>query len=428
MARKLTALLNGRLVGEIDMARSGAITFRYAPDWLAWEHALPVSLSLPLQEQAHQGALVIAYLENLLPDNPAIRERVAAKVGAGGTDAYNMLEKIGRDCVGALQFVAGDTPPEPTDLEGESVSDGQIADILRNLATAPLGIEEDDFRISLAGAQEKTALLRKDGAWIRPLGMTPTTHILKTQLGVLPSGINLSDSVENEFLCMTFCRAMGMDVAEVEIVDFEDVRALSVTRFDRRWTRDGRLIRLPQEDFCQALSVPPSQKYQMDGGPGIADGMRLLAGSDRPNEDRLAFFKAQVLFWLLGATDGHAKNFSIALRPGGGFGMTPLYDILTAQKAVDDGQIRHNRMRLAMSVGDGNHYRINEVVRRHFLETAKTVGFGGDLASNMIAAVLNQLDRAIDKTHAAMPGGFPDILLTCLFDGLRGRAKNLASG
>jgi serine/threonine-protein kinase HipA len=338
-----------------------------------------------------------------------------------------MLEKIGRDCVGALQFVVGDISLESNTLEGEPVSDAQIAAILRNLASAPLGIEEDDFRISLAGAQEKTALLRKDGAWIRPLGMTPTTHILKTQLGVLPSGINLSDSVENEFLCMTFCRAMGMDVAEVEIVDFEDVRALSVTRFDRRWTRDGRLIRLPQEDFCQALSIPPSQKYQMDGGPGIADGMQLLGGSDRPNEDRLAFFKAQVLFWLFGATDGHAKNFSIALRPGGGFGMTPLYDILTAQKAVDDGQIRHNRMRLAMSVGDQNHYRINEVVRRHFLETAKVVGLGQDLANSMIDDILNQLDGAIEQTQEKLLPGFPDTLLDCLLDGLQARAQNLSS-
>jgi serine/threonine-protein kinase HipA len=426
MARKLMALLNGRLVGEIDMARSGAITFRYAHEWLDWEYALPISLSLPLQEQAHQGGPVIAYLENLLPDNPAIRERVAVRVGAGGTDAYNMLEKIGRDCVGALQFVTGDFPSKPKALEGEPVSDAQIAAMLRNLATAPLGIGEDDFRISLAGAQEKTALLRKDGEWIRPLGMTPTTHILKTQLGVLPTGINLSDSVENEFLCMTFCREMDMDVAEVKIVDFEDVRALSVTRFDRRWTRDGRLIRLPQEDFCQALSVPPSQKYQMDGGPSIADSMRLLAGSDRPNEDRLAFFKAQVLFWLLGATDGHAKNFSIALRPGGGFGMTPLYDVLTAQKAVDDGQIRHNRMRLAMSVGDQNHYRINEVVRRHFLETAKVVGLGQDLADSAIDEILDRIGGAIERTKTQLPAGFPKAILNSLVDGLFGRAETLS--
>lgn len=426
MARRLTALLNGRLVAEIDMARSGAITLRYAQEWLAWKHALPISLSLPLQEQAHQGAPIIAYLENLLPDNPAIRERVAAKVGAGGTDAYNMLEKIGRDCVGALQFVTADDPTLTKGLDGEPVTDAQIAAMLRNLATAPLGIDEGDFRISLAGAQEKTALLRKDGEWIRPHGMTPTTHILKTQLGILPSGINLSDSVENEFLCMTFCREMGMDVAEVEIVDFEDVRALSVTRFDRSWTRDERLIRLPQEDFCQALSVPPSQKYQMDGGPSIADGMRLLAGSDRPNQDRLAFFKAQVLFWLLGATDGHAKNFSIALRPGGGFGMTPLYDVLTAQKAVDDGQIRHNRMRLAMSVGDQNHYRINEVVRRHFLETAKVVGLGQDLADNVIDEILNQLGGAIERTKIRLPAGLPDALVNSLMDGLYGRAETIS--
>ncbi|MCE8005406.1 type II toxin-antitoxin system HipA family toxin [Aestuariivita sp.] len=427
MARRLTVLLNGRLVGEIDMARSGAISFCYAPDWLAWEHTLPVSLSLPLQEQAHQGAPVIAYLENLLPDNPAIRERVAAKTGAGGTDAYNLLEKIGRDCVGALQFVVGDDLPEPKGLEGEPVSDAEVADVLRNLATAPLGIEDDDFRISLAGAQEKTALLRKDGDWIRPVGMTPTTHILKTQLGVLPNGINLSDSVENEFLCMTFCKAMGFDVAEVEIADFEDVRSLVVTRFDRRWTRDGRLIRLPQEDFCQALGYPPSQKYQMDGGPGIAEGMKLLSASDDPNDDRLAFFKAQVVFWLLGATDGHAKNFSIALRPGGGFRMTPLYDVLTAQKAVADGQIRHNRMRLAMCVGDQNHYRINEVVRRHFLETAKTVGLGGDLAENAIDALLVRVPAAMLETERALPVDFPDELQACTWEGVDARTAALTA-
>ena len=425
MVRKLTVLLNGHLVGQIDMARSGAISFLYAPDWLAWQHTLPVSLSLPLQEQAHQGAPVIAYLENLLPDNPAIRERVAAKTGAGGTDSYNLLEKIGRDCVGALQFVVGDTLPEPKGLEGEPISDAQVADVLRNLATAPLGINDDDFRISLAGAQEKTALLKRDGDWIRPVGITPTTHILKTQLGVLPNGINLSDSVENEFLCMTFCRAMGLDVAEVEIVDFKDVRSLLITRFDRRWTRDGRLIRLPQEDFCQALGYPPSQKYQMDGGPGIAAGMKLLSASDDPNDDRLAFLKAQVVFWLLGATDGHAKNFSIALRPGGGFRMTPLYDVLTAQKAVADGQIRHNRMRLAMCVGNQNHYRINEVVKRHFLETAKAVGLGTELAATAIDGLLERISAAKAEAECIIPADFPEDLLTCTWEGLDARAVAL---
>ncbi len=423
----LTVLLNHRLVGRIHMAKSGAITFQYDQSWLDWEHAMPISLSLPLREQAHQGALVIAYLENLLPDNQAIRERVAAKVGAQGTGAYHMLETIGRDCVGALQFVQGDAAVEfKREIEGEPINDHQIAQMLKNLTAAPLGLDDgDDFRISIAGAQEKSALLQIDGEWLRPHGMTPTTHILKTQPGVLPSGINLSDSVENEFFCMQFCTAMGADVASVEIRDFEDVRALSVTRFDRHWARDGHLIRLPQEDFCQALGYPPSRKYQMDGGPNIGAAANLLAASDRPTEDQLAFFRAQILFWLLGATDGHAKNFSIFLRPGGGFKMTPLYDILTAQKAVDDGQIRHNRMRLAMSVGDQNHYRINEVLPRHYLQTAKASGVGVTMIEGLLAEITARLDTALEETIAELPTGFPMKLAEAIASGIRRRSRLL---
>ncbi len=415
----MQVFLNGRLVGILRLAGSGAISFAYDQDWLSWAHAMPISLSLPLREEAHRGGPVIAYLENLLPDNQAIRERVAARVHAGGTDAWHMLEKIGRDCVGALQFVSGKMP-EVGALEGEPVSAAQIADMLRNLASAPLGLDaDDDFRISIAGAQEKTALLRYDGAWIRPSGLTPTTHILKTQLGVLPAGIDLSDSVENEYFCMSFCRAMGMEVAEIEIADFEDVRSLVVTRFDRRWAKDGRLIRLPQEDFCQALTVPPSQKYQMDGGPGISEGVGLLAASDDPEADQSAFFRTQVLFWLLGATDGHAKNFSIALRPGG-FRMTPLYDVLSAQKAADDGQIRQNRMRLAMAI-DG-HYRINEVVPRHFLQAAKAAGFGVVLADEVLAGIASEIEPALERTLADLPDRFPMPLAEAIAAGVRRRA------
>ena len=418
----MQVLLNRRLVGHLRLASSGAISLAYDPGWLAWEHAMPISLSLPLREEAHQGASVVAYLENLLPDTQAIRERVAARVRAGGTDAWHMLEKLGRDCVGALQFVSGEAP-EVRGLEGEPVTEAGIAAMLRNLASAPLGLDEDDdFRISIAGAQEKTALLRHNGEWVRPSGLTPTTHILKTQLGVLPNGINLSESVENEFFCMSFCRAMGADVAEVEVVDFEEVRSLVVTRFDRCWTGDGRLIRLPQEDFCQALSVPPSQKYQMDGGPGITAGIGLLAGSDDALADQRAFFRAQVLFWLLGATDGHAKNFSIALRPGG-WRMTPLYDVLSAQKAVYDGQIRQNRMRLAMAV-DG-HYRINEVVPRHLLQAAKAAGFGVALAEEVLADVAERVEGALEESQASLPQSCPTTLIEVVANGIRARASSL---
>ncbi|WP_138471244.1 type II toxin-antitoxin system HipA family toxin [Poseidonocella sp. HB161398] len=424
----MQVLLNGRLVGGLRLAPSGALAFSYAPDWLGWEHAMPVSLSLPLREETHRGGEVLAWLENLLPDYQPVRDRVAARVGAGGTDAWHLLEKIGRDCVGALQFVAGEVPEAGHGIEGEPVGEAAIAALLRNLAAAPLGLDrEDDFRISIAGAQEKTALLRHEGQWLKPAGMTPTTHILKTQLGVLPNGINLSDSVENEFLCMTFCREMGAEVAEVAIADFEDVRSLVVTRFDRRWSADGRLIRLPQEDFCQALGVPPALKYQMDGGPGIAEGVALLGGSDRPQADQTAFLRAQLLFWLLGATDGHAKNFSLALRPGG-FRMTPLYDVLTAQKAMRDGQIRQNRMRLAMAVGEGGHYRMNEVVPRHYLQTARAAGYGVALMEALMQEVAGQAEAAAERTLAALPEGFPQDLASAALDGVRDRRRLLELG
>ena len=419
--------LNGQPAGILQLSDSAALSFTYYHDWLLSKHAIPISLSLPLREKPHQGVAVMTCLENLLPDNQEIRERIATLVCAKGTDAWHMLEKIGRDCVGALQFVSGENSdiPEIGELEGEPVSEAQIANILRNLANAPLGLnEKDDFRICIAGAQEKTALLRYENTWIRPSGFTPTTHILKTQLGVLPAGINLSDSVENEYFCMKFCHAMGMNVADVRIADFEDIRSLVITRFDRYWTGNGKLLRLPQEDFCQALAIPTDQKYQMDGGPGITEGTGLLAGSDDSEKEQSAFFRAQLLFWLLGATDGHGKNFSIALRSGG-FHMTPLYDVLSAQKAVDDGQITRNRMRLAMKVA--GHYRINEIVPRHFPRAAKTAGFGVTLAENILSDIAAKIEPALDRVFADLPDDFPMPVADIIAAGIRSRATAFIS-
>ncbi|WP_311966838.1 HipA N-terminal domain-containing protein [Bradyrhizobium australiense] len=153
------------------------------------------------REDAFRGKAVTAVFDNLLPDLDALRRRVAQKVGAAGTDAYSLLAAIGRDCVGALQFVAEDDDRhgDGHTIAGDAVDDEAIEKLLKGLAQAPLGLtRDDDFRISLGGAQEKTALLRNGGKWLKPHGTTPTTHIFKTQIGELPNGIDLSNSVENE--------------------------------------------------------------------------------------------------------------------------------------------------------------------------------------------------------------------------------------
>jgi serine/threonine-protein kinase HipA len=199
----LNVFLNGRKVGRLRRQASGAIEFQYDVDWLSWEHVQPVSLSLPLREDRYIGEPVIAVFENLLPDRPQIRRRIAERVRADGDDVYSLLAKVGRDCVGALQFLPdGVMLGLAGAVEGRPISTDYIARKLGDLEAAPLGMDEDDeFRISLAGAQEKTAFLLWNRKWHVPHGATATTHILKPQIGVLPSGIDLSQSVENEYLC-----------------------------------------------------------------------------------------------------------------------------------------------------------------------------------------------------------------------------------
>lgn len=425
----LNVFLNDRHVGMLIRAASGAIEFAYDDAWLTWEHAMPVSLSLPLSTRRYVGAPVSAVFENLLPDSDTIRRRLAERVGARGTDAFSLLERIGQDCVGALQFLPRDEQPGSLGaIDGVALDDADIEALLANLFRAPLGVDreiDEHFRISLAGAQEKTALLWHEGRWLRPHGTTPTTHILKPEIAVPLGGVGLADSVENEFYCMKLMEALGFPTAPCRIATFGTRKALVVERFDRLWTRDGRLIRLPQEDCCQALSVPPTMKYQADGGPGVLRIMDTLTGSNDPAADRLSFFRAQIAFWLLGATDGHAKNFSLFLRPRGAFQLTPLYDVLSAQPMVDAGQIGRNAFKLSMAVGNSGKYRLNEIHDRHFMETGKACGLSQTQASQTLDELRERLVPAIEAVNTNLPADFPALLVASIGDGARSRANRL---
>ncbi len=435
MARRprppLNVYLNNRLVGRLRRESSGAIDFRYDESWLDWEGAIPVSLSLPLREDRYIGAPVIAVFENLLPDNSDIRRRIAERSNAGGSDAYSLLSAIGRDCVGALQFVPENVEPTPAgQIDARPVSDDEVAAIIADLGRNPLGVGSDsEFRISLAGAQEKTALLFLDGRWHVPHGTTPTTHIIKPEIGRLPNGLDLSLSVENEYLCLRLAAAFGLPVTKAEMAEFAGKKALVVERFDRLWTKDQRLLRLPQEDCCQALSVPPSLKYQSDGGPGLADIAGLLKGSDTPLDDLRLLLKAQVVFWLLGATDGHAKNFSLRLAAGGRFRLAPLYDIMSTQSNLDANEIDRKQMRMAMSVGKNRHYIVDTIVGRHFEQTAALCGFPGQELSLIMDELTETASSTIEATLSRLPANFPEALAGSIALGAKRRLVSLrASG
>lgn len=421
--------MNGQRVGCLSRTPSGQLRFEYHDLWLQSDIRRPLSLAMPLSQNVYSGDGVEVFFDNLLPDSQPIRNRIQARFSAQSNRCFDLLWHVGRDCVGALQL-----HPEQVDgmdvrrIDAVELTDSQIADILRHYDTMPLGMNDDDFRISIAGAQEKTALLRMNDRWYRPMGVTPTSHIFKLPIGrIVHSGMDLSDSVENEWLCHLILKAFKIPVADAEIAVFDDVKALVVKRFDRRWAADHSwLIRLPMEDMCQALSVPPALKYESDGGPGMERIMTLLLGSENALPDRHLFLKTQVLFWLLGAIDGHGKNISLFLLPGGGYKLAPFYDVMSAYPLLEKRQIEPRKMKMAMAFkGKHSHYHWDRILYRHLLSTARLCRFPVVEMETIIADLLKEMDQAIEQTARELLPSFPEAMARSVFDGMKNARDRL---
>ena len=431
----LNTWMNGEWVGTWRVNR-GAHSFTYASSWLESAKSRPLSLSLPITLALEiKGEVVANYFDNLLPDNDRIRERIGRRFKTRTLDAFSLLEAIGRDCVGAVQLLPEDTTPDGWDrIECQPLTEADVAQVLQAVPADPHmrpGDEAPAFRISLAGAQEKTAFTQVDGQWCRPFGATPSTHIFKLPLGVIAntSRFEMFDSVENEWLCAQIIKALGLPMAHTEIARFEDQRVLVVERFDREWMNDGRWIaRLPQEDFCQALGLPPRLKYEADGGPSSADGLALLAGSADAFTDRMVFQLAQLAFWLMAATDGHAKNFSIFLRQGNSYEMAPLYDVLSIWPYVGKGrgQLHLRDVRLAMALRSKNtHYDLCSVRARHWHNSA--MKNGGPVVWDAMLNLVAQVEVALEAVETKLPKAFPVRIWTPIADGMRSQAKQFRS-
>ena len=435
-AQRLNIWLNGTPVGYWDASAAGT-TLTYFDEWLHDPQARPLSLSLPFQpgNASYRGPLVQNYFDNLLPDSEAIRRRIALHFRTAGTEPYQLLAAIGRDCVGAIQLLPTDEAPmDLFSLQCEPLDERGVATLLRHTISDRAlgqGDEIDDLRLSIAGAQEKSALLWHQGKWQRPLGSTPTTHILKLPLGLVGAmRADMRTSVENEWLCSRIMQEFGLPVAACDIAQFEDMKVLVVERFDRRLAEDGSwIVRLPQEDFCQATGTSPLHKYQADGGPGISKIMEILLGSERSEHDRLNFFKTQLVFWLLAATDGHAKNFSIFHLAGSRFQATPLYDVLSAHPILGTGanKLAPQRAKLAMAVrSTQNHYNLPQITRRHWLNHAGQVGLGAAAADDIIEALLAAVDGVVTSVYAQIPEGYPQDLAEAILQGILRQRDRLA--
>lgn len=434
-SRSLSVWSNGERVGTWTIAPRGETQFLYDQAWRESALGRPLSLSLPYTgDQPLRGDVVRDFFDNLLPDSEPIRKRLASHYKLASIDAFDLLQEIGRDCVGAVQLLKEDeAPTDVRRIDGSPMSEEDVERHLIQLTqSGPPGRDAnaDELRISLAGAQEKTALLWHDGGWMRPRGSTPTTHILKLPLGLVGHRkADLSASVDNEWLCMNLLAEFGLPVARTAILHFGTQKVLGVERFDRKMHPSGKwIMRLPQEDFCQVRGVPPHLKYESDGGPGLRKLAAVLRGSVRAEEDLTTLLTSQILFWLMAAPDGHAKNFSIHLLPAGRYVLTPLYDVMSIWPIEGAGanQYSLHKAKLAMALlGKNKHYRYSNVQRRHFNSTAAECFLRRD-AEDIIDGVLARTCGAIEAVAARLPTGFPERIAATIFAGIERSARHLA--
>jgi serine/threonine-protein kinase HipA len=348
MSDSLAVLLGDQVAGTLTRLNGGRLRFDYEPRYLELDDPTPLSLSMPIEIASHADRVITPWLWGLLPDNDAVLRRWARELQASAASPFSLLATpVGEDCAGAVRFVAPDRVEEARGRSGEVVwiDEKEIAARLRELredSTAWLG-EAFTGQFSLAGAQAKTAFLHENGRWGIPSGSTPTTHILK------PGVARLADQDLDEHLCLDASRRAGMIASHSRIERFEDVTAIVVERYDRRPIGD-RLVRIHQEDLCQALGEPPSRKYQRDGGPGPRRIARLLRETMAPSVAEEAvgrFADALAWNWLIGGTDAHAKNYALLLAAGQAR-LAPLYDVASALPYA----AHERKLRLAMKIGD----------------------------------------------------------------------------
>jgi serine/threonine-protein kinase HipA len=422
MEAELIALAYGSEVGRVRQDARGKLAFSYAPGWREDADAFPLSLSMPLAVADHHDAAIRPFLEGLLPDNGDTLRAWGSRFHVSHNNPFSLLRFVGEECPGAIQFAR---PERVESLLGDAeetvdwLCEPEIAERLRALRLNPgasraLG---DAGYFSLAGAQPKTALLWDGTRWGIPSGRTPTTHILK------PPAVHYDGFADNEHVCLRLAEALGLRVANTRVGWFEDEVAIVVERYDRLRT-GGEVIRVHQEDTCQALGISPRTKYENEGGPGAIPLIQVIREhGSQPDDDVATLVDALALNWVIGGTDAHAKNYSLLIAPHGQVRLAPLYDIVSA---LPYHQFDIRKLRLAMRIG--GEYSLWRIGRRHWERFAAAAALDAESVVARVREVADAVpDLLADVCARAGEDGLAHPVLDRLTDAVVAQTKRASS-
>lgn len=417
MTQELIAIVEGREMGRVTRDNRARLSFTYNEQWRNAPDACPLSISMPLALSEHGNAKIDPFLWGLLPDNANVLDQWGRRFHVSPRNAFALIANVGEDCAGAVQFVQ----PERLNVilgrkspQIDWLDDSEIAARLRALRAdhSAWRMPRDTGQFSLAGAQPKTALLFENGRWGVPSGRVPTTHILKPPTG------DLDGHVENEHFCLEVARALGLPVVDSRVVHFEDEVAIVVERYDRIRTVAG-LRRVHQEDMCQALAIPPTRKYQNEGGPGIREIVELLTtNSTNAAEDVATFLDSIAFNWLIAGTDAHAKNYALLIGAEGRVRLAPLYDVASVlpYPAIDI-----EKTKLSMKLG--GEYRLRNINLHHWRKLAKELRLDSDAVIHRADDLARRLrDRVSEIRQRMTSEGIAHPIIARLADALRLRS------
>ncbi len=421
--RALSVIANQRKLGTVLYA-DDKLSFRYDQSWQEWEQAFALSVSMPVSAGTYDHDVVEPYLWGLLPDNNDILDQYAKQFHVSPRNVFRLLEHLGEDCPGAIQFIpeesedkllSGSYREEVDWITAEGLND-LIGSIKRNKGLQRLSISHGQF--SLAGAQPKTALYKckNTGRWGVPKGVTPTTHILKPAVG------DLDGFAENEHYCLKLAEAIGLNTVKSSVIKCGDIPVIVVERYDRFFVNET-LVRIHQEDMCQARSVYPSRKYENEGGPSVSQMAETLWDvSHDALKDIQGLADALIFNYLIIGTDAHAKNYSLLHLRSNYIRMTLLYDVASILPYPNIYESR--RVKLAMKIG--SDYLLRKIERRHWEMCAKQLKLKPqyllERLKQLAQSILQNTDSVAAKLH---DDGLSDPIIDKLSTLIKQRAEDV---